>query len=115
MSDKKQKSKSGVWLILTSITSAVAATLCCLPALLFLLFGTSFSALSVFEPLGEYRTYFSVFAVCCFGLSLFFTFFKRDSCAVGACKKRWYLIYVLVAILLVFLLAYPEILGSLYA
>ena len=36
----------GFWLALASVISALAATLCCLPALLFLIFGASFSLLS---------------------------------------------------------------------
>ena len=51
----------GFWLALASVISALAATLCCLPALLFLIFGASFSLLSsqAIESLTELRPYFT--------------------------------------------------------
>ena len=66
------------WLALASVASALAATLCCLPALLFLIFGASFSLLSseAIESLTELRPYFTALAAICFAASAFY-FFKK--------------------------------------
>ena len=99
------------WLILTSIGSAIGATLCCLPALLFLLFGTSFSFLSWTQNLYEYRTPLSVVAVICFVISGVALFYSNLSYK----KKKWILIYILFGVILLLLLTYPELLGEIYA
>ncbi|MBR8462042.1 aryl sulfotransferase [Campylobacter sp. faydin G-140] len=101
--------------LVTALFSAFAATLCCLPALLFLLFGTSFSFLSWMNSLYEYRTFLSVLAVISFVLSAFFVLVYPKSCVVGSGRRKWILIYIMSAFLIVILLAYPEILGRFYA
>ncbi|MBE3022295.1 aryl sulfotransferase [Campylobacter sp. RM13119] len=103
-----------VWFIITSAISAFMATLCCLPALLFLLFGTSFSFLSWTSAFYEYRTFFSILSVIFFVASAFFVFYKPKSCALNYAKKKWIFIYVLLGILIVFMLVYPELLGDFY-
>ena len=103
------------WLILTSIGSAIGATLCCLPALLFLLFGTSFSFLSWTQNLYEYRVPLSIVAVICFVISGITLFYKPKSCNLSYKKKKWILIYILFGVILLLLLTYPELLGEIYA
>lgn len=103
------------WLILTSIGSAIGATLCCLPALLFLLFGTSFSFLSWTQNLYEYRIPLSIVAVICFVISGVALFYKPKSCNLSYKKKKWILIYILFGVILLLLLTYPELLGEIYA
>lgn len=115
MKNDNELTKRSIWLIFTAIGSAFAATLCCLPALLFLLFGTSFSFLSWAEAMSEYRWALSAVAVTCFVLSAGFLFRSPTHCKVGAGRKKWIFIYVLIGFLLVLLLAYPEILGRFYA
>ncbi|WP_169754567.1 aryl sulfotransferase [Campylobacter curvus] len=104
-----------IWLILTSLGSAFVATLCCLPALLFLLFGTSFSFLSWTQGLYEYRTLFSVLALVSFVLCGIFIFYKPKSCALGVGRKKWLFIYIISGAIVLCLLFYPEILGKFYA
>ncbi|MGG7047881.1 MULTISPECIES: aryl sulfotransferase [unclassified Campylobacter] len=101
--------------IFLAIVSAFMATLCCLPALLFVLFGTSFSFLSFLEPLSQYRTIFTMLSLVSFGVSIFYIFFNQNTCSLDSRRKRWYVIYALLGFLLVILLFYPEILGELYA
>jgi len=98
-----------------SVISAVAATLCCLPALVFLLFGASFAFLGVFEPLGAYRAYFTVFAIVFFVLFSFYFFKKKVACPIKKVRTRRLIFYIFLFLILVFLLSYPEILGSFYA
>lgn len=108
-------SKSSLWLIFAAIFSAIAATLCCLPALLFLIFGASFSIFSGIEAFAAYRALLSILAVVCFVSSLVFFLRRPRSCPLGASRKKWFAIYVLLGFLLALLLFYPEILGELYA
>ena len=104
-----------LWLIFAAIFSAVAATFCCLPALLFLIFGASFSIFSGAEAFGDYRAPLSALALFCFALSAFFFFKKPRACSLQSGRKKWILIYALLGALLAFMLTYPEILGGLYA
>ena len=115
MKNEKSADKRGFWLIIAAVFSSLAATLCCLPALLFLIFGASFSFLSWADALSDFRGVFSAFGVACFAASVFFAFRPAKSCDLGCARKKRILIYVLLAILLGFLLFYPEILGSFYA
>lgn len=104
-----------LWLIFAAIFSAVAATFCCLPALLFLIFGASFSIFSGAEAFGDYRAPLSALALFCFALSAFFFFRRPRACSLQSGRKKWILIYALLGALLAFMLTYPEILGGLYA
>ena len=112
---KNRFSTRSLWLIFAAIFSAVAATFCCLPALLFLIFGASFSIFSGAEALEGYRAPLSVLALFCFALSAFFFFKKPRACSLQSRRKKWILIYALLGALLAFMLTYPEILGGLYA
>ena len=111
---KNRFSARSLWLIFAAIFSAVAATFCCLPALLFLIFGASFSIFSGAEALEGYRAPLSALALFCFALSAFFFFKKSRACSLQSGRKKWILIYVLLGALLAFMLTYPEILGELY-
>ena len=98
-----------------AVASAFSATLCCLPALLFLLFGTSFGLLSWADALAEYRWILSGAAIAFFALSGYYLFRRpQGACSLAARKKRWAFIYVMVGVILLILLAYPEILGKIY-
>ena len=112
---KNRFSTSSLWLIFAAIFSAIAATFCCLPALLFLIFGASFSIFSGAEAFGDYRAPLSALALFCFALSAFFFFKKPRACSLQSGRKKWILIYALLGALLAFMLTYPEILGGLYA
>ena len=106
----------GIWLVLASIISAVVATFCCLPALIFLIFGATFTLLSneAIDNLIALRPYFTAFAMICFVTSGFYLFKKPKTCDIQSKKKKWIFIYVLLAIFVIILLSYPEILGKIY-
>ena len=112
---KNRFSTRSLWLAFAAIFSAVAATFCCLPALLFLIFGASFSIFSGAEALEGYRVPLSALALFCFALSAFFFFKRPRTCSLQSGRKKWILIYALLGALLAFMLTYPEILGELYA
>ncbi|NLK65950.1 MAG: aryl sulfotransferase [Campylobacteraceae bacterium] len=109
--------KGGIWLIIGAFTSAILATSCCLPALVFLLFGSSFAALSVFEPLTKYRWVLSAISFLFFVLFVYFKFIKKcSSCEITKKSKLKSAVMLFIAFLVfVFILFYPEILGWVYA
>lgn len=102
------------WLLAVWLGSAIMATLCCLPALIFLLFGTTFSLLSFFTPLVDFRLEFSIIAVLFFILWGFLIFKGLKNCDLKT-KRRTKILAVSYLVLLVFLLFYPEIFGYFYA
>lgn len=103
--------KERIFLALAYIFGVVA-TLCCLPALLFLLFGFSFGILGA-DLLSAYRVPLSVVAVGFFGAYLWnFQRCKKNLCQN---KVRAAIFQMSCALLLVFILFYPEILGVFYA
>ena len=71
MKNEKSADKRGLWFLAAAVFSSLAATLCCLPALLFLIFGASFSFLSWADALSDFRGVFSAFGVACFAASAF--------------------------------------------
>ncbi|WP_445142226.1 aryl sulfotransferase [Campylobacter sp.] len=93
------------------------ATLCCLPALVFLIFGATFSLLSseAIESLSALRPYFTALALICFAASGFYLFKKQKSCDIKNRGKKWIFVYVLLALFVIILLSYPEVLGAFYA
>lgn len=106
----------GICLVLASIISAAAATICCLPALVFLIFGATFTLLSgeAIDNLTTLRPYFTAFAIICFTVSAFYFFKKPKACSVENRRKKWIFIYVFLAFFVIILLSYPEILGKIY-
>lgn len=99
--------------LLLSLSSAFMATLCCLPALLFLLFGTSFSFLSFASNLYEYRILFTIISLVCFAFWAVFVFKKDKSCDIKFKKNKAYVL-IFAFFVLNFILFYPEILGYFY-
>ncbi|NLA51107.1 MAG: hypothetical protein GX860_03120, partial [Alcaligenaceae bacterium] len=75
------KKSSMVWLV-GAFGSALVATFCCLPALLFLLFGSSFGLLAILGPLEKYRVVLSVLALLCFVIFIWARFY-RASCELN--------------------------------
>ncbi|MFL1706438.1 aryl sulfotransferase [Campylobacter sp. MOP7] len=104
-----------VFLAIASIISAFAATLCCLPALVFLIFGSTFTLFGFTEQLSEFRGILSILALVCLTLSIFYFFKKDRSCSLKKTGKKWLLIYVFLAVFVFILLSYPEVLGAIYA
>ena len=103
--------KERIFLALAYLFS-VLATLCCLPALMFLLFGFSFGILGA-DLLSAYRVPLSVVAVGFF-VGYLWNFQK---CKKGICenKTKARIFQIFTGILLVFILFYPEIIGWFYA
>ena len=83
---------------------------------LFLIFGASFSLLSseAIESLTELRPYFTALAAICFAASAFYFFKKPKSCDIANRRKKWIFIYVFLAVFVIILLSYPEVLGKIY-
>lgn len=104
-----------VLLAIASLISAFAATLCCLPALIFLVFGSTFTLFGFAEQLSQFRWILSLLALVCFGLSAFYFFKKDKSCSLKKTGKKWLLVYIFLAIFVFILLSYPEVLGAIYA
>ncbi len=93
--------------VLTALFSALLATTCCLPPLLFLLFGVSFGMLGFLEHLAPFRLPLSF-------LSLFILYLSWRAYAKGNAqcsmqtRKRYVLGYGVVFMLIVVILLYPE-------
>ncbi|MDE5925816.1 MAG: aryl sulfotransferase [Helicobacter sp.] len=97
--------------LILSLCVGVVASICCLPALFFLLFGFSFGIAGV-EFLAPYRLIFSVLSCLCFTLYLYFGILKCD-CA-KTCKRKKGISGFLWLLVLLCILFYPEILGWVY-
>ena len=99
--------KKEILSLLTALLSAFAATVCCLPPLLFVLFGISFGFLSFLEVLTPFRIPLSL-------LSLFVLWLSWRSYAhhTFTCnpqkKKRYVWFYSIVLGLIIAILLYPE-------
>lgn len=112
--DKKASDKSSKFWLLGAFAGAVGATFCCLPALLFLLFGSSFGLLVLLAPLEAFRPLLTVLALLSFAFFVWARFFRK-SCALNKRFNARSLIFVILAFLgLLLLLFYPEILGAWY-
>lgn len=113
MSAKQSATAKERFFLALAYIFGVLATLCCLPALVFLLFGFSFGFLGA-ELLSPYRVPLSIVAV---GFFVAYVWYFQKSCKKGACKNgaKSVIFQILCAVVLVFILFYPEILGWLYA
>lgn len=99
-------------LLFFSYAFGFLATSCCLPPLVFLLFGFGIS-FSVTEALEPYRWYLSALAIGCF--LLYSWYFRKDckqACKIDSKRK---IVYFILGICLGLVLFYPEILGWFYA
>lgn len=93
--------------VLTALLSALAATACCLPPLLFLLFGISFGMLSFLEALTPFRIPLSLLSL--FVLWLSWRSYAHHTFACDLQKKKrivWFYSTILGIILVILL--YPE-------
>lgn len=105
-------SRSKFWLI-GAFGGALAATFCCLPALLFLVFGTSFGLLSLAAPLAPLRWLLTALALISFGVYVWARFFRKG-CRLGvspAMRRRRTVMVVVAFVVLLAVLFYPEVLG----
>ena len=99
-----------MWGVLSAFISALLATACCLPPLLFLLFGLSFGFLTFLESLTPFRIPLTL-------LSLFILYFsyqvhRQKNLTCNLQKRRYFLVLytcILGGILMVLL--FPEVAG----
>lgn len=103
-----------LWL-LGAFISAVGATFCCLPALLFLLFGSSFGLVAVFTSLEALRPILSGLALLSFAVYVWARFFRKQCALRHRLTLRSLCFIVLLFLGLMLLLFYPEILGLWYS
>ncbi|MBN1839282.1 MAG: aryl sulfotransferase [Campylobacterales bacterium] len=93
--------------ILTALFTAVLATTCCLPPLLFLLFGISFGFLSFAESLSPFRIPLSLFSL----LILWFSWrsYTAQCFTCNLQKRKLYAwMYAMVLGVILVILIYPE-------
>jgi len=88
-----------------SILSAILATSCCLPPLLFLFFGISIGSLTFLEYLEPFRYIFTPISIIAFLLFIYYQ--KCSSCGYSKLEKIKYTLFFL---LIIALLTYPEFL-----
>lgn len=93
--------------ILTALVSAILATLCCLPPLLFLLFGISFGFLSFLETLTPFRIPLSLFSLTILWFSWRTYRTKCVTCNLQK-KKQYGWMYGVILGVMVLILLYPE-------
>lgn len=99
--------KKEILSILTALFTAVLATTCCLPPLLFLLFGVSFGFLSFAESLSPFRIPLSLFSL--FILWLSWRNYRAKAFTCNLAKRKSYLWFYAMALSLILLvLLYPE-------
>ena len=116
LTNNKQKAsnKSSNYWLLGAFSNAVVATFCCLPALLFLLFGSSFGLLAIFAPLEKFRLLLTALSLLCFCVFIWARFYRKR-CRVDKDLRARGLFFAILAFLgLILLLFYPEIVGVFY-
>lgn len=87
-----------------AVFTALISSLCCLPALVFLIFGASSALLAVFAKLESVRWILAGLSL----LTLFLWIRARSGCACVA-KTKENLLIVAVAFIVLFAIFYPEI------
>lgn len=96
--------------IISAVFTALASTLCCLPAFFFIFFGMSSSLLAFFTTLEFIRIPMAVLTVLLFILGIR-QLNKNISCKRDKKKRlKLYIISSIFSFILIFLLFYPEIL-----
>ncbi len=93
--------------IIGALISALFATACCAPALLFLLFGVSFGFLSFLDALSPFRIPLSFLSLAILAYS--YKAYRTTTCACSLEKSKsmgW--LYAVVLGVIVLLLVYPE-------
>jgi len=94
--------------VLTALFSALAATACCLPPLLFLLFGISFGALSFLEVLTPFRIPLSLFSLLILWLSWRSYAHHTFGCSIQK-RRRYLALYSIIFGVVLVILLYPEV------
>lgn len=99
-----------MWGVLSAFISALLATACCLPALLFLLFGLSFGFLSFLESLTPFRVPLTLLSLLILYLSYRAHRQKNNTC--NPQKRRYFLmLYTVILGVIMMILLFPELSG----
>ncbi|MBV5277705.1 MAG: hypothetical protein J0647_01420 [Campylobacteraceae bacterium] len=96
-----------MWGMFSALVSAFLATACCLPPLLFLVFGVSFGFLSFLEFLTPLRLPLSLFSLVILYFSWRAYTQKCFTCKVQK-RTRYLWFYSIVLMSIVVILVYPE-------
>ncbi|MDY0320703.1 MAG: hypothetical protein WHU93_01100 [Arcobacteraceae bacterium] len=101
--------KKEIWAISGALFASFLSTLCCLPPLLFILFGVSIGSFGFLTSLEFVRIPLAVLGVGLVALALFY----RNKARICSCNKRisykTKAIYVTIFFVVSILLFYPEI------
>lgn len=99
-----------MWGVLSVFISAFLATACCLPALLFLLFGFSFGFLSFLESLSAFRIPLTLLSL--FILYLSYRAHRQKNLTCNLQKRRYFFwAYTLILGGILMILLFPELAG----
>ena len=97
-----------MWGVFSAFISALLATACCLPALLFLLFGLSFGFLSFLESLSSFRIPLTLLSL--FILFLSYRVHRQKNLTCKMQKRNAYVwLYALILGSIMFILLFPEL------
>lgn len=95
--------------IIGAVITALLSTLCCLPAFLFIFFGISGGFLTYFSSLEIIRVPLAILTIFLLYIGYKKSFSKELTCACKTSKIKMIIISILLFLLFVFLLFYPEI------
>jgi mercuric ion transport protein len=99
-----------MWGVLSAFISALLATACCLPALLFLLFGLSFGFLSFLESLSAFRIPLTLLSL--FILYLSYRVHRQKTLTCNLQKRRYFfVVYTVILGGILMILLFPELAG----
>ncbi len=99
-----------MWGVVSAFVSAFLATACCLPALLFLVFGLSFGFLSFLESLTPFRIPLTLLSLGILYLSYRSHRQKSLTCNVQK-RHRFFLLYTAILGSILMILLFPECAG----
>jgi mercuric ion transport protein len=99
-----------MWGVVSAFISALLATACCLPALLFLVFGLSFGFLSFLESLSPFRVPLTLLSLLILYLS--YRVHRQKTLTCNPQKRRYFLaVYTFILGSIVMILVFPELAG----
>ena len=102
---------SVAWGLGAALLSAVAAGLCCVAPLIYLVFGVSAAAFSGLSKLGWLQVPMAVLALACLGVVFFRLYLsKRPLCVGFTSRIRLQIYFWLVTVLVLAVLSYPFVL-----
>lgn len=98
-----------VWLLIMSAIAAIAASLCCIGAITYVLFGVAIASLNALDIPNWVRIVFSIIAIASLLMAIYTKF--NGKCQLKSNKN---LVYIIVSFFVIFMLTFPEIAGYFY-